>query len=64
MPSSGSLLEQTIHCARRWTNSFVLEDSLKKALRCRNMQEFDTCYELYFIKFVDILMVCRYERFG
>ena len=27
--------------------TFVLVDSLKKALRCRNVEEFDICHELY-----------------
>jgi hypothetical protein len=31
--------------------SFVLEHSLKMAPLCRNMQEFDTCHEVYFIVF-------------
>jgi len=29
--------------------SFVLLDSLKMALRCRNIYEFDPCHELYFM---------------
>jgi hypothetical protein len=48
-------------------NPFVLVDSLKMALRCRNMYEFDACHKLhfmiflYFIEqfFVNVLMVFK-----
>jgi len=36
--------------------NFVLVDALRMALLCRNMCEFDTCHELYF-------MVCILLRF-
>jgi hypothetical protein len=36
--------------------SFVLEDSLRMALRCRNMSAFDTCHELYFM--ICIVLYC------
>lgn len=38
--------------------SFVLEDSLCMAPRCRNSQKFDTCHKLYFIKFICLLIYC------
>ena len=36
--------------------SFVLENSLRMALQCQNMQEFDTHHELYSI--ICVLLYC------